>query len=145
MTKAHTIKVRQDKLKQALLDQLRRTPIRELAYEKVGVSRMTCSRWRKASKKFADEMDAALSEGREFINDLAESQVISLIRQGELNAARLWLQHNSHRYANKLELKGTITTKDEPLTTEQKSLIRQALQLSSLRHYGQGKTENKGR
>src|SRR3989344_9223643 len=104
MSKERTIKVRQDKQKQALLEQLKRTPIRELAYEKVGVSRMTVSRWRKVSKKFADEMEAALNDGREFINDLAESQVITLIRQGKLDAARLWLQHNSHRYANKLEL-----------------------------------------
>ena len=60
MTKAQTIAVRQSKLKAALLEQLKRLPIREVAYEKTGVTRMTCLRWRKTSKKFADEMDAAV-------------------------------------------------------------------------------------
>jgi len=32
----------------------------------------------KISKKFASEIEAALNEGREFINDLAESQVLQL-------------------------------------------------------------------
>ncbi len=141
MSKVQAIKIRQGKLKQALLDQLRRLPIREVAYEKVGVSRMTCSRWRKVSKKFADEMDEATNEGREFINGLAESQVISLIRQGKLEAARLWLQHNSPRYANKLELSGTVATKEAPMTKEEKALHLQALRYSSLGLYGKEKTK----
>lgn len=141
MSKEHTIKVRQDKLKQALLDQMRRLPIREVAYEKVGVSRMTCSRWRKTSKKFADAMDAASNEGREFINDLAESQVITLVRQGEIKALRLWLQHNSARYANKLELSGTVATTEIPMTKEEKAIRMQALKHSSLSLYGKEKTK----
>ena len=142
MSKAQTIRDRQEKLKQALLDQLRRLPIREVAYEKVGVSRMTCSRWRKASKKFAEAMDAASNEGREFINDLAESQVITLVRQGEIKALRLWLQHNSARYANKLELSGTIDTKELPMTKAEKALRLQALKYSSL-SYGQEKKQKR--
>ena len=74
MSKVETIKARQGKLKQALIEQLRRLPLREAAYDKVGVTRMTVSRWRKASQKFADEMDAAISEGYEFICGMAESQ-----------------------------------------------------------------------
>lgn len=139
MSKSHTIKIRQGKLKQALLEQLRRTPIKELAADKTGVSRMTLHRWTKASPGFAAEVEAALDVGREFINDLAESQVISLIQQGKLDAARLWLQHNSSRYANKLELSGTVTTKDEPMTATEKSLVKQALRHSSL--YDKQKTQ----
>ncbi len=74
MSKADTIKKRQDRDKQALIEQLRRLPITQVAYEKVGITRMTASRWRKVSKKFAEDMDAAMEERREFINDLAESQ-----------------------------------------------------------------------
>jgi len=139
MSKERTIKIRQDKQKQALTEQLRRLPVREVAYDKVGISRMTANRWRRTSKKFADEMDEALNEGREFINGLAESQVISLIRQGKIEAVRFWLQHNSHRYANKLELSGTVTTKDEPLSPQDKALLRQAFKLSSL--YGKNKKD----
>ena len=138
MSKVQTIKVRQDKLKVILLEQLKRTPIKEIACDKAGVSRTTFYRWIKCSKKFAEEVEAAFNEGREFINDLAESQVISLIRQGEIAAMRLWLQHNSHRYANKLELSGTIGTTELPMTKAEKKARIQALKHSSL-SYGQEK------
>src|SRR5262245_14342565 len=126
MSKVETIKVRQEKQKQALVEQLRRLPIKQVAYEKVGITRMTASRWRKANKKFAYDMDAAMEEGREFINDLAESQVITLIRQGEIKAVRLWLQHNNSRYANKLELSGTVETQEVPMTKAEKAARLQA-------------------
>lgn len=132
MAKVQTIKVRQDKFRAALLAQLERTPIIELACDKVKVSRTTFYRWVHANKDFAKDVEKSLVTGREFINDLAESQVISLIRQGEIAAMRLWLQHNSHRYANKLELTGTVTTKEEPLTKMEKALLRKAFKHSSL-------------
>lgn len=139
MSKVQTIKIRQDKLKVMLLEQLKRTPIKEIACDKAGVSRTTFYRWIKVSKKFAEEVEAAFNEGREFINDLAESQVISLIRQGNIAAARLWLQYNSHRYANKLELYGTVTTKEAPMSKAEKALVKQALKHSSL--YGKEKSK----
>jgi len=134
MSRARTIERRQGKMRQALLDQLERTPIIELACDKVGVSRTTFYRWIHASKTFAAAVEKSLTVGREFINDLAESQVISLVRQGEIKALRLWLTHNSARYANKLELTGTLATKSE-LSPEQRKDIRQALKLSSVGHH----------
>ncbi len=141
MSKVETIKVRQAKLKQALLEQLRRLPVREAAYDKAGVTRMTVSRWRKASKKFADEMDAALSEGVEFMNGLGESQLISLMRQGKFEAIRFWLQNNHQRYANKVELSGTVGTKEVLMTKEEKTLHLQALRYSSIGLYDKNKTQ----
>jgi len=142
MSKVQTIKVRQDKLKTILLEQIKRTPIKEIACGKTGISRTTLYRWMKTSNKFAGEIEAALNDGREFVNDLAESQVITLIQQGDIAAMRLWLQHNSARYANKLELSGTVTTKDEPLTAPEKVLLRKAFKHSSL--YGKiNKTKEK--
>lgn len=138
MSKVETIKARQSKLKQALLEQLRRLPLREAAYDKVGVTRMTVSRWRKASKKFADEMDTAIAEGYEFICGIAESQLISLMRQGKFEAVRFILQSNSPRYSNKLELSGTIGTQEVPMTKAEKAARLQALKHSSL-SYGQEK------
>lgn len=132
MAKVQTIKVRQDKFRMALLAQLERTPIIELACDKADISRTTFYRWLHESKAFAKDVEKSLVTGREFINDLAESQVISLIRQGEIKAVRLWLTHNSARYANKLELTGTVTTKEEPLTKMEKVLLRKAFKHSSL-------------
>ena len=141
MNKNYTIKLRQRKLKEALLEQLKRTPTIELACEKVGISRMTYYRWIKVSKTFAKEAEESIIEGRLFISDIAESQIFSLIRDKKIEAIKFWLNHNNPRYANKLELSGTVSTKDEPLTAEQKALIRQALKLSSLRNYGKNKKE----
>lgn len=142
MSKVETIQARQDKQKQALLEQLRRLPIKEVAYEKVGITRMTASRWRNISQKFAEEMDSAMKEGREFICDLAESQVISLIRQGKLEAARLYLQYNNPRYANKLELTGNAIV-ERPMTPVEKALLKQAFKHSSL--YVQEKPKEKSK
>ena len=139
MSKVETIKARQAKAKQALIEQLRRLPVREAAYDKAGVTRMTVSRWRKASKKFADEMDAAMSEGIEFINGLGESQLISLMRQGKFEAIRFWLQNKHRDYANKVEVSGNIGTKELPMTKAEKAARLQALKYSSL-SYGQEKT-----
>lgn len=140
MSRNETIKIRRDKLRQALLAQLKRTPTIELACEKVGIARATYYRWTKTSKKFGKDAEMAIWEGRLFISDIAESQIFSLIRDKKIEAIKFWLTHNNPRYGNKLELSGTIATKDEPLTDEQKVLIKKALRLSSLHTYDKSKT-----
>lgn len=134
MSRKDTIKIRQNKLRQALLEQLRRTPAIELACEKIGIARATHYRWIKTSKKFAKEAEMAVWEGRLFISDIAESQIFSLIRDKKIEAIKFWLTHNNPRYSNKLELSGAVAAKDEPLTNEQKILIREALKLSPIQY-----------
>lgn len=135
MSRRDTIKARQNKLKEAFLEQLKRTPTIETACQKVGVARATVYRWIKASKKFEQTVDDALAEGRTFMSDIAENQLFSLIGDKKIEAIRLYLSTHNARYSNKLELSGSVTNKDEPLTKEQKKLIREALKLSSLRHH----------
>ena len=136
MTRKNTIKIRQGKVKEAFLEQLKRTPTIETSCQKVSVSRATVYRWINASKQFEKKVNEALTEGRDFMLDVAETQLFSLIGEKEMPAIRLYLSTHSPRYSNKLELSGTVSTKDEPLTKEQKKLIRQALKLSSLRNHG---------
>ena len=135
MSRRDTIKARQNKLKEAFLEQLKRTPTIETACQKVGVARATVYRWIKSSKKFEQAVDDALAEGRTFMSDIAENQLFSLIGDKKIEAIRLFLSTHNARYSNKLELSGTVTNKDEPLTKEQKKIIREALKLSSLRHH----------
>jgi hypothetical protein len=145
MTRTQKIENRQNGIRKALLEQLERTPIIELACDKVGISRTTFYRWTNTSKSFAATVEKSLTTGREFICDLAESQLIALMRQGEYKAVRLILQHNSPRYANKLELSGTLVT-EEKLSIEQKKNIREALKLSSIGNHAKphkGKTHRK--
>lgn len=138
MSRKDTIKARQNKLREAFLEQLKRTPTIETACQKVGVARATIYRWINASKKFEKRVDDALTEGRTFMSDVAENQLFSLIGEKEISAIRLYLSTHNPRYSNKLELSGSVL-KDEPLTKEQKKLIREALKLSSLRNYGKRK------
>ena len=69
------------------------------------------------------------------MSDIAENQLFSLIGDKKIEAIRLYLSTHNSRYSNKLELSGGVSTKIEPLTKEQKKLIREALKLSSLKNY----------
>lgn len=138
MSRRDTIKARQNKLKEAFLEQLKRTPTIETACQKVGVTRATVYRWLNGNKKFEKLVDEALVEGRTFMSDIAENQLFSLIGDKKIEAIRLYLSTHNARYSNKIELSGSVS-KDEPLTKEQKKLIHEALKLSSLRNYGKRK------
>lgn len=138
MSKDKTIELRQKKLKEALLEQLKRTPTVETACQKVGVGRATVYRWRDQSKGFREQIESALNEGRTFMSDIAENQLFALIGEKKYEAIRLYLSTHNPRYSNKLEVTGSVNT-DNPLTKEQKKLIREALKLSSVRHYGKKK------
>jgi hypothetical protein len=120
-----------DKTKELILEQLRRTPIIEITCQKIGISRMTLLRWKKDSKKFSSQVEDALIEGRLNMNDIAENQILALISQGKFEPSKFWLTHNDPRYANKLNITGTLKHKDTPLSVEQKAVIKQALKLTS--------------
>ena len=113
-------------MEELLLDQLRKTPIIETACQKLNISKMTISRWRKKSMEFSARFEDALLEGRLRINDVAESQILALIAAGKFEPSKFWLTHNSARYANKLELSGTVSTKDEEIPASDKPFLRQA-------------------
>lgn len=114
--------------KKILIEQIKKTPVIQVACEKVGVSRATFYRWKKSDPKFADKADIALNEGSQMINDMAESQLISAIKEGNLTGIIFWLKNHHKQYSPKLE----VTTKNPeiPLTDEQKEIIRQSLNMA---------------
>ena len=118
---------------------MKQSPTIETTCQKIGVSRATVYRWIANSKKFEKQVDDSLKQGREFMSDVAENQLFSLIANREMSAIRLYLSTHNPRYSNKLEVSGSISNRDEPLTKQQKKLIREALKLSSLRNYGKKK------
>lgn len=134
MSRAKTVRDRQGKFRQAVLEQLRKIPIVEVACERAQVNRATYYRWLKSSKSFAAQAEAALADGRATVSSMAESQVISLIRQGKFEAVRYWLTHNSARYATKVEVSGTVATRD-PMDAAQRRLVAEALGKSTLKLY----------
>jgi hypothetical protein len=125
-----SIEARQDGEKKLLLEQLRKTPIIQVACERAGVGRTTYYRWRKEDEKFKEESDDALRDGEEFITEMSEGQLIALIKEKNFSAISLWLRQHHPKYSNKLEVTATIKN-DEALTPEQEALVREALGLAN--------------
>jgi len=124
--------MKSDKIKKLLLEQLKKTPIIQIAVEKVGVGKSSFYRWKEEDKEFAKAVDEALIEGESLINDLSETQLINLIREKNFQAIRMWLQVHSKKYNPKIEVTGSFNVKEESLTPEQQATVKEALRLASL-------------
>lgn len=129
---SNSIEKRQNQNKQLLIDQLKRTPIIQIACEKAGVGRATYYRWRKEDEQFAKDADEALEEGSSLVNDMAESQLLSAIRDKNLGAIIFWLKHHHSSYATKVEVTARLKADNETLTPEQEALVTKALKLAGL-------------
>ena len=119
------------KTKELFIEQLKKTPIIQVCAEKLGVSRSTFYRFKQQDKKFNQKVDKAIFEGRQMINDLSESKLISAIHSGNLTSVMYWLNHNHSTYSNKLEVTGHLKH-EYKLTSEQKKDIKRALSLADL-------------
>lgn len=126
----NAITKRQARDKQTLIDQLNKTPIIHVACEKTGIARATYYRWRKDDEKFAAAADEAIHEGERIINDMAESQLISAIRDKNMTAIIFWLKSHHPLYANKVEVTGRIKH-EYKLSDEEEALITKALSMMS--------------
>ncbi len=89
------------KSKLDVLEHLSSTPIVQVACQKAGVSRATYYRWRNEDSKFQEKSDLALKEGVSLINDMAESQLLSLIREKHPTSIYYWLNHRHPEYSDK--------------------------------------------
>ena len=129
---SNAIEERQVREKELLIEQFKKTPIIQFACEKVGVGRATYYRWRKDDADFARCCDDALQESVGLMNDLAESQLLSAIRDKNMTAIIFWLKHRHKAYSTRIELSGDLTQRNIELTDEQKNLIATALQLAKV-------------
>lgn len=123
--------MKKNKYRKEFLDQLRKIPIVLVACEKTGLSRNSVYRWRNEDAEFKKEMDIALQEGEDLVNDMGESQLLTMIKEKNWSAISFWLRHRNPRFRDKVE----ITTKvpdDGILTPEQEALVREALKLASI-------------
>ena len=116
--------IKQDK--KLLLEQLKKTPIIQIACEKLGVARPTFYRWKSKDKSFAKGIDEAILEGRLMVNDLAETNLISCIKEKNFEAAKYWLDNHHSAYSKKLQINHCI---EEALSPEQEKIVREALNL----------------
>jgi len=122
--------MKRDQGKSKLLEHLKKTPIVQVACERTNVSRATYYRWRKEDKEFTKSANEAIAEGSFLVNDMAESQLMSAIRDRNLTAIIFWLKHHHSAYTNRVELSGRITHLREELSDEEKVLVEKALRLA---------------
>ena len=84
--------------REKFLEIIEEVPLVSVAAQRAGIAKSTIYRWKQSSKTFAQALDKALKRGRHNINDLAESQLINLIRKGDFKSVRYWLDNNNRRY-----------------------------------------------
>jgi hypothetical protein len=121
--------MKKNKKTNEFLEELKKIPIIQIACEKVGLSRNTIYRWKKEDKDFCSAMEQAMVEGEKLVNDMSESQVLTLIKEKSWSAISFWLRHHHPTYRDRIEI--TAVAPQEELTPEQESLVREALRLSA--------------
>ncbi len=94
-----------EKLKAKVLEELTRTPIVEAACRKAGLPRATFYRWVSETAEFEDDVNVAQAQGRERVNDMAESVVIKGIKEENQKYVFFWLQQNHRNYVKKKPVK----------------------------------------
>lgn len=127
--------------KKLILEQLSKNPVLELACQKINISRMTFHRWKQTDKDFAKKVDEAISEGCLLVNDLAESQLISSVKDKNIAGIQYWLRHHHPAYNNKIQITAEIKNTNE-LTPEQNALLAKASILAALPEPTEHKKEN---
>lgn len=101
--------------KASVVEFLKTTPIVQVACQKAGISRATYYRWREEDEKFKEESDKTLKEGTFFVNDIAESQLISLIKDKHPTSIYYWLNNHHPSYSEKRML---LSPQDQKLLIE---------------------------
>lgn len=122
--------MKKNKKRDEFLDHLRSLPIILVAAEKTGLSRQTIYRWKSEDKEFSKAMDKAMKEGEEFVNDMSESQLLTMIKEKNWSAISFWLKHHHTAYRTRVEIATAVP--QEELTPEQEEVVREALRLATL-------------
>ncbi len=124
--KAETIRKRQEKEMTLLLEALEESPNLGQALTRVGINRSTYYRWRQDDQMFALNADNAMWNGREKTADMVEMSLLSKARDGNVQAQKIYLEHNHPRY-KRYGLFDTEET-DGKLSLERQQQISEAIQ-----------------
>lgn len=118
-----TSRIKEDK--NLLLEHLEKTPIVQIACDKSSIGRSTYYRWLQNDPVFAKSAKKALQRGVLLMNDVAESQLLKGMKDGNMTAIIFWLKSRHSAYGMKLEI---VDTPDkESLTKKQKETIARVL------------------
>lgn len=103
--------------KKRFLEALRDNHIVLAACRKVDVSKTSYYRWRQEDPEFAKAADEAIAEGIELVNDAAESNIITAIKNKDKEASKFWLKSRHPAYAAKVRIESAQP--EAPLTPEE--------------------------
>src|SRR3989344_4955234 len=123
--------MKKNKKKDDFLAELRKIPIIQVACEKVGLSRTSVYRRKDEDPEFKKEMEKAMADGEALVNDMSESQLLTLIKEKNWSAISFWLRHRNPRFKDKVEVTSKFDDTGE-LTPSQAEVVRQALQLAKI-------------
>ncbi|OGF80431.1 hypothetical protein A2W48_02990 [Candidatus Giovannonibacteria bacterium RIFCSPHIGHO2_12_44_12] len=126
-TKNDSQKGQTKRMKEALLEELAKYPIIQLACQRTGIGRSTFYKWKKLDKKFSDLASAAVAEGKKFTNDMAESQLIKAIGNGNMTGIIFWLKNNHADYTDRVRYEHHHEIHVDDLTEEESAKISKAL------------------
>ena len=84
--------------KNRFLEKLATTPIVSAVCRNTSISKATIYRWLEKDEKFKEKFEKAMLQGRGSMNDLAESVLISLIKDKNIRATEYWLTNNHDTY-----------------------------------------------
>ena len=121
---------RRDENKQKLLEALKEMPVVTVACKRAAVSPATYYRWRQEDKEFKRQSRGAMDLGIEFVNDMSETQLITLIKEKKMPAIALWLKHHHPRYGSRAEPYVPLAARED-LTIEEEQIVIEALALAS--------------
>lgn len=121
-----------DKQKQLVVEQLRKTPIVQVVAEKVGIHRSTIYRWKASDAEFSEAVDEAMDQSISLVNDLAESQLISAIKDKNITAIIYWLKNHHKTYETRIRVTGSLKHSVNRLDDEQNELVMKALTKAGL-------------
>lgn len=124
--------MKKNRTKTLFLEQIRKMPIIQVACEKVSIARSSVYRWRDEDKEFNKNLEEALTEGEALINEMSESQLISLIRDKSWQAISFWLRKRNPKFRDRVEVTNNIQLPQNELTSEQQAIVADALRLASL-------------
>ncbi|MEY4440450.1 MAG: hypothetical protein RLY49_76 [Candidatus Parcubacteria bacterium] len=118
------------KQKALIVENLKKIPVKTIAYTKVGVTRSTFYRWQSEDKEFEQLCLLAEKEGIENMNDMTEAQLLQMTKDRHWGSVRFWLVHNHPRFMSKERIEMQHKKEErKALTEQQKALLKETLKL----------------
>lgn len=113
--------------KKKVLKELQNVPVISVAAKAAGISRQTVYRWMQEDTEFNEAFKKAIKYGVRHINDMSESQLISMIKDGKWPVIKYWLSNHHNDYKETFRTENQDMRKDEELNNEEMRILDEML------------------